>query len=134
MSCEITCSYDPSTNIALMKFCGKPDSFADMDRAIQAHKETWGNRDHKVWVISDIIDLNKGSYRLVSYYARKMHDLRMTRAAMTVMITGNIESKFSAKMYEIVSSAKIAQARNLDEALAIVKLEQAKLGIFITLD
>jgi hypothetical protein len=113
MSCEITCSYDPSTNIALMTFCGMLDSFGDMDRAIEAHRQTWGNRDHKVWVISNIMDLNKGSYKLVSYYARKMHTLRKTRAAMTVMITGTVESKFSAKMYEIVSSAKISQARNL---------------------
>ena len=117
-----------------MKFSGKPETFGDMDRVVDAHRETWGSRDHKVWVVSDITDFDKASYSLVSYYAGKMHDLRATRAAMTVMVTDNNESKFSAKLYELVSSSKFTQARTLDEALAIVKLEQAKLGAFVPLD
>jgi hypothetical protein len=136
MPYSIKSSYDPKTNIALMIFEGKPQNNAEIDEICMEHLKVWGNKDHKVWVISDITNFEKGDYALISYYASKILPLRRKKAAMTVMVTGNInkESNVSVKLYEFVTSEHVVVAKTIIEATRTIMLEQEKRGMFVPLD
>lgn len=133
MGFEVHGTYDPETNIAFMTHIGEPSSREDLDRAFEKHLETWGNHNHKVYVISDMRNAGKGDYGRVSYHVSRMKRLRKERAALTVMIADSIESKFTVKLYQFISGIKITTASNVDDAIEMVKKVQKTEGVFPSL-
>ncbi len=130
MCFEVDGTYDPVTNIAIMKHNGQPLNKGDLDKVYEKHLEVWGNQNHKVYVISDVRKAGKGDYGKVSYHVNRMKRLRKERAALTVMIADSIESKFTVKLYQFISGIKITTATSVDEAIEIIKKMQTHEGVF----
>jgi hypothetical protein len=134
MTFVVNGDYDPKTNIATLEYVGKPTNRYEIDLAFESQMEIWGQRNCKVYVITDVTKAEQGNYPLMAHLVGKLKVPRKKYAIISVIVANSIPSKFSAKLYEVISGQKLIVVENMEEALRVVKKEQEKRGVFVPLD
>ncbi len=127
---EYSGHYDPKSNIAFAIHKGVPQSHADMERLSEFHRELWGEKSHRVYIITDMRGFGPVKVSLIQYYSTRSVLMRKTRIAMSIMIVNSDYMKLSAKLFELVTTQKIHLARSIEEAYELVRKEQASKGVF----
>jgi hypothetical protein len=126
MGYHVEGKYDPETNIAWLKQSGAAKTAEDFRRLLEVQESMRPSDGRKVYVINDISKLEKVTYSQIALYAREMMREIRARAEMVVFVTDSVPSRFTAKLFEFVSSYKVHHASCENEALAIIMKAQAK--------
>ena len=130
MNFKVESSYNPETNIGILKLIGSPVSHQEIDVAVENAAKVWAHDKHKTYALTDLTELDFTKFEIMSYYERQVAPLVNGKLAFSVVVSTKTSMDILSRAYNVISGRQLPIVHNHEDAMALITKEQQKLGVF----
>lgn len=130
MSFNVETSYNPETNVGIMKLIGSPSSHQDIDVAVEKAAKAWVHNKHKTYALTDLTELDFTKFEIMSYYERQIAPIVNGKVVFSVIVTTKTSMDILSRTYNVISGRHLPIVHSYEDAMALIVKEQQKLGVF----
>ena len=130
MDFKVESSYNPETNIGILKLIGSPISHQEIDVAVENAAKVWAHDKNKTYALTDLTELDFTKFEIMSYYERQVAPFVNGKLAFSVVVSTKTSMDILSRAYNVISGRQLPIVHNHEDAMALITKEQQKLGVF----